>query len=218
MNISNQTRVFQELYNVPRETMTRFTEYHNLLLKFQKKTNLIGSGTISSVWTRHFGDSAKLINRIISFKKKTTDIIKVCDVGSGAGFPGLACFLILSDQKHQVKMTLIESNRKKCEFLHLVKQKLMLSVGIINERVERIEEKYDIIMSRAVAPLHVLLGLLIHLSNKNTILLLPKGKTYQKEIEKAKKLWNFSYKVVKNNNQLDKSGGVTLEITNLKRI
>ena len=69
VNISNQTRVFQELYNVPRETMTRFTEYHDLLLKFQK-TNLIGSGTISSVWTRHFGDSAKLINRIISFKKK----------------------------------------------------------------------------------------------------------------------------------------------------
>ena len=47
---------------------------------------------------------------------------------------------------------------------------------------------------------------------------LPKGKSYLKEIEKAKKLWNFSYKVVNNNHLLDKSGGVTLEIVNLKKI
>ena len=73
-------------------------------------------------------------------------------------------------------------------------------------------------MSRAVAPLHILLGLLAPLSKKDTILLLPKGKSYLKEIEKAKKLWNFSYKVVKNNHLLDKSGGVTLEIINLKKI
>jgi 16S rRNA G527 N7-methylase RsmG len=55
------------------------------------------------------------------------------------------------------------------------------------------------------------------LSKKNTIFLLPKGKNYQKEIEKAKKLWKFSYKVVKNSLLLDKSGGVTLEIIALKK-
>ncbi len=216
MDISEQISVFQELYNVPRETMNKFTVYHNLLIKFQEKTNLIGSGTISNVWIRHFGDSAKLTSRIISLKK-TTKSVRICDVGSGAGFPGLVCLLILLGRKFQIEMTLIESNKKKCEFLNLIRRKLTLSFGIINERVERIEEKYDVVMSRAVAPLHNLLGLLIHLSNKNTILLLPKGKTYQKEIEKAKKLWNFSYKIVRNSNLLDKSGGVTLEITNLKK-
>ena len=94
----------------------------------------------------------------------------------------------------------------------------MLPVSIINERVERIKKKYDILLSRAVAPLNILLGLLAPLSKKNTILLLPKGKSYLKEIEKAKKLWNFSYKVVNNNHLLDKSGGVTLEIINLQKI
>jgi len=217
VEISDQIKIFQKLYNVPRETIDQFTEYHDLLIKFQEKTNLIGSGTISNIWVRHFSDSAKLTNRIISFKNNAKVSIRVCDVGSGAGFPGLVCFLILLSQKNQIKMTLIEPNRRKCEFLHLVKKKLMLPIVVLNERVEKIEEKYDIIMSRAVAPLHILLGLIKPISKKETILLLPKGKNYLKEIEKTKKLWNFSYKVVKNSILLDKSGGVTLEILNLKK-
>ena len=217
MEVSDQIKVFQKLYNVPRETIDQFSEYHKLLIKFQEKTNLVGSGTISSIWTRHFSDSAKLTDRIISYKNKLKTCIRVCDVGSGAGFPGLVCFLILLSQKHVVTMTLIESNKKKCDFLIRVKKKLMLSVNIVNERVEKVEEKYDIILSRAVAPLHILLRLLMPLSKKYTVFLLPKGKNYQKEIEKAKKLWKFSYKVVKNSYLLDKSGGVTLEIVGLKK-
>ena len=217
MELSDQIKVFQKLYNVPRETIEQFAEYHSLLIQYQEKTNLVGSGTISNIWVRHFSDSAKLTSRIISFKNNAKRSIRVCDVGSGAGFPGLVCLLILSSQKKKIQMTLIESNKKKCQFLNLVKKKLMLSVSIISERVEKVEEKYDVIMSRAVAPLNILLRLLMPLSRKDTILLLPKGKNYQKEIEKAKKLWNFSYKVVKNSYLLDKSGGVTLEIINLKK-
>ena len=217
MELSNQIKVFQKLYNVPRETIEQFVEYHNLLIKYQEKTNLVGSGTISNIWVRHFSDSAKLTNRIISFEKNAKRSIRICDVGSGAGFPGLVCLLILSSQKKKIEMTLIESNKKKCQFLYLVKKKLMLSLSIINERVEKVEEKYDVIMSRAVAPLNILLRLLMPLSSKDSILLLPKGKNYQKEIEKAKKLWNFSYKIVKNSYLLDKSGGITLEIVNLKK-
>ncbi|MAI60308.1 MAG: 16S rRNA (guanine(527)-N(7))-methyltransferase RsmG [Rickettsiales bacterium] len=217
MEVSDQIKVFQKLYNVPRETIDQFTEYHKLLIESQEKTNLVGSGTISSIWTRHFSDSAKLTDRIISHKNKHNNSIRVCDVGSGAGFPGLVCFLILLSQTNEVSMTLIESNKKKCEFLARVKKKLMLSVSIINERVEKVEEKYDVILSRAVAPLHNLLKLLLPLSKKYTVFLLPKGKNYQKEIEKAKKLWKFSYKIVKNSYLLDKSGGVTLEIVDLKK-
>tara|TARA_B100001115_G_scaffold44707_1_gene33280 strand:- start:15 stop:671 length:657 start_codon:yes stop_codon:yes gene_type:complete len=217
VKLSDQIKVFQKLYNVPRETIEQFAEYHSLLIQYQEKTNLVGSGTISNIWVRHFSDSAKLTSRIISFKNNAKRSIRVCDVGSGAGFPGLVCLLILSSQKKKIQMTLIESNKKKCQFLNLVKKKLMLSVSIISERVEKVEEKYDVIMSRAVAPLNILLRLLMPLSRKDTILLLPKGKNYQKEIEKAKKLWNFSYKVVKNSYLLDKSGGVTLEIINLKK-
>ncbi len=217
MDISDQIKVFKKLHNVPRETIEQFTKYHDLLIKHQEKTNLVGSGTVSTIWIRHFSDSAKLTDRIITYTNNMSSTIDVCDVGSGAGFPGLVCFLLLSSKKYQIKMTLIESNRKKCKFLNLVKEKLILPVHIINDRVEKIEKKYDIVMSRAVAPLHILLGLLAPLSKKNTVFLLPKGKNYLKEIKKAKKLWNFSYKVVNNNYLLDKSGGVTLEIVDLKK-
>ena len=217
MDISDQIKVFKKLHNVPRETIEQFTKYHDLLIKHQEKTNLVGSGTVSTIWIRHFSDSAKLTDRIITYTNNMSSTIDVCDVGSGAGFPGLVCFLLLSSKKYQIKMTLIESNRKKCKFLNLVKEKLILPVHIINDRVEKIEKKYDIVMSRAVAPLHILLGLLAPLSKKNTVFLLPKGKNYLKEIKKAKKLWNFSHKVVNNNYLLDKSGGVTLEIVDLKK-
>ena len=217
MDISDQIKVFKKLHNVPRETIEQFTKYHDLLIKHQEKTNLVGSGTVSTIWIRHFSDSAKLTDRIITYTNNMSSTIDVCDVGSGAGFPGLVCFLLLSSKKYQIKMTLIESNRKKCKFLNLVKEKLILPVHIINDRVEKIEKKYDIVLSRAVAPLHILLGLLAPLSKKNTVFLLPKGKNYLKEIKKAKKLWNFSYKVVNNNYLLDKSGGVTLEIVDLKK-
>jgi len=217
VDISDQIKVFKKLHNVPRETIEQFTKYHDLLIKHQEKTNLVGSGTVSTIWIRHFSDSAKLTDRIITYTNNMSSTIDVCDVGSGAGFPGLVCLLLLSSKKYQIKMTLIESNRKKCKFLNLVKEKLILPVHIINDRVEKIEKKYDIVMSRAVAPLHILLGLLSPLSKKNTVFLLPKGKNYLKEIKKAKKLWNFSYKVVNNNYLLDKSGGVTLEIVDLKK-
>ncbi|MAZ46721.1 MAG: 16S rRNA (guanine(527)-N(7))-methyltransferase RsmG [Rickettsiales bacterium] len=213
---SEQIRVFENLYNVPRETIDKFAQYHDLLIKSQEKTNLVGSGTISSIWSRHFSDSAKLTDRII-LETNAKAFLRVCDVGSGAGFPGLVCLLILSGKKIKIQMTLIESNKKKCEFLNLVKKKLILSVNIINQRVEKVEEKFDIVMSRAVAPLHILLKLLMPLSKRDTVFLLPKGKNYKKEIEKAKKLWSFSCKVVKNSYLLDKSGGVTLEIVDLKK-
>ena len=122
MEVSDQIKIFQKLYNVPRETIDQFSEYYKLLIKSQEKTNLVGSGTISSIWIRHFSDSAKLTDRIIFYGNKLKTRIRVCDVGSGAGFPGLVCFLILLSQKHEISMTLIESNKKKCDFLDLVKK------------------------------------------------------------------------------------------------
>ena len=75
MEISTQIKIFQKLHNVPRETIDQFTEYHNLLIKHQEKTNLIGSGTTSTIWIRHFSDSVKLTDRIISYKNNATVLL-----------------------------------------------------------------------------------------------------------------------------------------------
>ena len=82
----------------------------------------------------------------------------ICDLGSGAGFPGLVLAICFPN----TTITLIEANSKKCYFLNLVKSQLQLNnVTIINTRSEDYaknnREVYDIVTARAVAPLKHLL-------------------------------------------------------------
>ena len=67
MNIDDQIKTFQKLYNVSRETIDLL--YHSLLLKEQQKVSLVGSGTLKNIWLRHFADSAKLVERIVQHSK-----------------------------------------------------------------------------------------------------------------------------------------------------
>ena len=113
-------------------------------------------------------------------------------------------------------MSLIESSSKKCKFLGLVKKELKLPFLVVNKRIEESRQKFDLILSRALAPLSILLKLLADLGGGKSILLLPKGKNWLKEVNEAKKIWYFSYNTVKNNRLLDNSGGVTLEIKGLR--
>lgn len=216
MNTDPQIEIFQKLYNVSRETIDRLSLYHSLLLKGQKKVGLVGSGTLQNVWVRHFADSAKLVERIIKYSEKFNKPVKICDAGSGAGFPGVICFLILNEIGLEISMSLIESNSKKCKFLELTKKELELPFLIINKRIEDSKHKFDLILSRALAPLSVLFKLLVDLGNEESVFLLPKGKNWLKEVSEAKKFWNFSYNTVKNNRLLDDTGGVTLEVNGLK--
>lgn len=218
MFIEEQKEIFQKLYNVSRETINQLSVYYNLLTRAQKTTNLIGSGSVKSIWLRHFADSAKLAEIIISHHKDTDRPLICCDVGAGAGFPGIVCLLVLNAVGYRVSLHLVESNKKKCKFLYKVKKELGLSFIIINERVEKLDGKYDFILARAVAPLGELLNLTYSLSKKKTILLFPKGKNFLMEIKESKKIWKFSCNIVKNNALLDNTGGVTLEITNLIKL
>ena len=75
-------------------------------------------------------------------------------------------------------MSLIESNSKKCTFLELVKKELKLPFLVVNKRIEESRQKFDLILSRALAPLSILLKLLADLGGGESILLLPKGKNW----------------------------------------
>ena len=94
MNIDDQIKTFQKLYNVSRETIDLLSLYHSLLLEEQQKVSLVGSGTLKNIWLRHFADSAKLVERIIQHRKKFKKPVNICDAGSGAGFPGIVCLLL----------------------------------------------------------------------------------------------------------------------------
>ena len=136
--------------------------YYNLLTEENKKYNLTSITNKEDVYLKHFYDSLT-ITKIISLNKES-----LCDIGTGAGFPGLVLKILFPD----LKVTLIDSTLKKCNFLNLVIEKLKLKeINVINERAEiyakEIREKYDIVTSRAVAPLKHLLEYSIPLIKVN---------------------------------------------------
>ncbi len=189
-----------------------------MLISFNEKINIFGKSTSHNIWQRHFADSAK-IHSIIenNIQKKTDKTYKVCDVGSGAGFPGLVLGIINKEKKLNIRFTLIDSNQKKCVFLDSVNKSLKLDCSVINERAENIQDTFDFIIARAVAPLPNFLKYCKIISRKNSLFILPKGKTWKKELDQLKKKWNYEVNIVKNNRLIDKSGGVTLVLSNIKK-
>ena len=132
--------------------LQQLEEFYNLLVTENKKYHLTAITEKEQVYLKHFYDSLTL-SKIINL-----DNITLCDIGTGAGFPGLVLKIMFPN----LKVTLIESNGKKCNFLNIVKEKLELKeLEIINDRAEiyskNNREKFDIVTSRAVAPLKHLL-------------------------------------------------------------
>ena len=218
MSLTHKTNVFEELYDVSRETIEKLLIYEKLILNAQEKYNLVGKSTLSQVWLRHFADSAKIFQIIEDrYNKSKKDPISFADIGSGAGFPGVVISLMLEAKNMIVRTVLIDSNKKKSIFLENVKKKMELSYIVLNKRSESVEEKFDIITARAVTSIKKFLDINYNLFKKDSIIILLKGKTWREEIKESKKKWKFQFNVVKNNNQLDSSGGVTLVIRNIKK-
>ena len=218
MSLTHKTKVFEELYDVSRETIEKLLIYEKLILNAQEKHNLVGKSTLSQVWLRHFADSAKIFQIIEDrYNKSKKDPINFADIGSGAGFPGVVISLMLEAKNMIVRTVLIDSNKKKSTFLENVKKKMELSYIVLNKRSESVEEKFDIITARAVTSIKKFLDINYNLFKKDSIIILLKGKTWREEIKESKKKWKFQFNVVKNNNQLDSSGGVTLVIRNIKK-
>ena len=218
MSLNDKTKVFEELYDVSRETIEKLLIYEKLILNAQEKYNLVGKSTLSQVWLRHFADSAKIFQIIEDrYNKSKKDPISFADIGSGAGFPGVVISLMLEAKHMIVRTILIDSNKKKSIFLENVKKKMELSYIVLNKRSESVEEKFDIITARAVTSIKKFLDFNYNLFKKDSIIILLKGKTWREEIKESKKKWKFQFNVVKNNNQLDSSGGVTLIMRNIKK-
>ena len=126
--------------------------YYELLVSENKKYNLTAITDEEQVYLKHFYDSLAL-SKAIELNKQS-----LCDIGTGAGFPGM----VLKIAFPNLNVTLVDATEKKCKFLKMVIDKLKLkSIEVINARAEEYSKEnreiYDIVTSRAVAPLKHLL-------------------------------------------------------------
>mgnify|MGYP003395316089 CR=1 FL=1 len=189
---------------VSRETFERLSVYHDLLLKWQAKINLISNDSIPDIWTRHFLDSAQLINHIPSLGAS------ILDIGAGAGFPGMVTAILGAHDVH-----LVESDGKKVAFLREVSRETETPVSIHHERAENVRlDKCDIILSRACSDLNQLLRLCEKNVSRETFSLFHKGKNYSNELEDADKYWSFEQQVLPS---VTDPNGVIIKLSHIHR-
>ena len=179
--------------------------YFNLIKTWQKKFNLISKNSFKSIWERHFLDSYQILN-LLGEKRK------ILDIGSGAGFPAIVCAICSNNN-----FDLVESNKKKYDFLIEVKRVIGLKNVIIHHsRVEdlKIDKDFDYISARAVTSLDKLLYYSSKFYKKGMFCIFLKGKTVFKELKVAKKKFNFHFQSIQSVTNKD---GRILLIKNIKK-
>ena len=135
--------------------------YYKMLIEYNKVMNLTGITEESEVYLKHFYDSLTL-NLSINLE----DVNTLCDMGSGAGFPGIPVKILFPN----IKVTLIDSLQKRINFLNDVIAKLNLKdIEAIHTRIEDFKkrEKYDLVVARAVAKTNILIELAMPLTKIN---------------------------------------------------
>ena len=159
----NKDRFISEVEKLGIETtekkLEQLEKYYELLIEYNKVMNLTGIIEKNDVYLKHFYDSIT-IAKIIDLNKENS----LCDLGSGAGFPGIVIKIFYPE----LKITLVDSLNKRIKFLNTVIKELDLkNIEAIHTRIEEYaktnKEEFDVVTARAVAPLNILLELGINL-------------------------------------------------------
>lgn len=197
-------KYLEDSMNVSRETLETLKLFVNELLKWNKSINLIGKSTADEVWERHIIDSAQIIPYI-----SIGEVI--LDIGSGAGLPGVVLSIIGKN-----RVILLERNQKKCAFLQSMKSKLNCNTEIKNvDLTQKSGNNYsvDVVTCRGVTTVCNMLELTFEIAKKRLFLL--KGISHQKEIDEAKRKFNFD--MIKKPS-ITSVGSEILILSNIKKV
>jgi len=177
----------QDQFDVSRETWALLERYVASLLSAADEQNLIADSTKPHIWARHIMDSAQLLTHA-----GDDDGRDWIDLGSGAGLPGIVIACLVDRP-----LMMVESRRKRIDFLNDVIADLNLgNARVFGGRVETVPAtKAAVISARAYAPLPKLFSSALHLSDKKTVWVLPKGRNAQNELEAARPAWQGVFHV-----------------------
>lgn len=193
MNIETFIKEVEKLnISITKENLASLAKYKDLLVEYNKKFNLTAIKSDEEIYLKHFYDSLTLIKAY-----SLNGNLKLLDIGTGAGFPGIVLKIFYPD----LELTLLDSNHKKIAFLEVVIKELNLkNVTCINSRAENLPKTYreyfDIVTSRAVAHLRILLELSIPYLKVGGKLIAMKGLSEDEIKESAKILEKLDSRIV----------------------
>lgn len=167
-------------FNLTKEIINKFELYYDFLTEYNKKINLTSTTEKAEIFDKHFADSISCANLIV---QNAT----VCDIGTGAGFPGVVLKIVRPD----IKLTLVDSVFKKTIFLNELLHVLNLQAEVFHNRVEDIDfknkflNKFDFVVSRAVAEMCTLTEYCLPFVNLTGKFVAFKGPNITEELKKS---------------------------------
>ena len=185
-------KYLEELNIYPtKEQLDKLEKFYNLLVEWNQKINLTRITTKEDAYLKHFYDSLTITKEIDLSKVET-----LCDVGTGAGFPGI----VLKIMYPNLKVTLIDSLQKRVNYLNTIIKELNLNnIEAIHSRGEEYKGSFDVVTSRAVANIEKLLNYTMHLVDKNGVFIAMKGDIDKELTNSLEKEISKKYKIVKIN-------------------
>src|SRR3954454_8458930 len=196
---------FAALVPVSRETLDRLAAYLDLLRRWQRTINLVGTDTLDDPWRRHILDSAQLVRFL------PEGVRRLVDLGSGAGLPGLVLAILGVAEVH-----LIESDRRKATFLREAARATAPSATVHACRIEAAPPlAAEVVTARALAPLPNLLPLAARFATPATRCLFLKGRQAETELTEATRGWTMG---VQRQPSLSDAEGCVLIISGLQRV
>lgn len=168
--------------------------YYKLLISYNNNVNLTAITKEEDVYLKHFYDSLTLFKGI-----DLKENLKICDLGTGAGFPGLVLKIVFPN----LSITLVDSLEKRIKFLDLVIKELELkNIKTVHSRIEEFKEieAFDVVVSRAVSKINIILELGCKLPKVNGLFVFMKGNILEelKSAKNALKVLNYSLEKIIN--------------------
>ena len=202
----------------------RLRHFVTLVLEEADRQNLISAGSRSQIWSRHVVDSAQLIPLLSTLEGRRAsasggEAVSPApsdlwvDLGTGAGFPGMVIGCL-----REQPIQLVEMRPLRVDFLRRCVAALgLVHVEVVQGKVEsaRFDRPASVISARAYAPLDRLLTSAHHLADENTVWLLPKGRSSEKELEIIRSDWQAVFHVEQS---ITDTESAIVTIQNLRRI
>jgi len=199
----------QQYLNVSRETLDRLKLFADLLVKWNRRINLVSRNSQTDLWERHIADSIHVFRAAPAAGHWV-------DLGSGGGFPGMIVAILAADVSLDTKVTMIESDQRKAAFLRAAARETGVTCNVISDRIELVApQQADVLSARALADLSDLLEHADRHLIPGGVALFPKGVTWQKEVDEAQRRWCFEVEAIKS---LTKLGAAILKITGVSRV